>query len=81
MEEMIMGMIAQYPKAAAALAVMGLLRAIFKPIMAGVESYIADSVSKKDDARLEKVKAHKAYKAFAFFLDYAASIKLPKEKK
>lgn len=81
MEEIILGLIAQYPKAAAVLAVMGLLRAIFKPIMAAVESYIADSASTKDDAKLAKLKAHKAYKAFAWLLDYTASIKLPKEKK
>jgi len=81
MEEIIIGLITKYPQTMTVFAIMGLLRAIFKPIMAGVETYIAGSESKQDDEKLAKIKAHKAYKAFAWVLDYTASIKLPKEKK
>jgi hypothetical protein len=78
MEELFLGLLQANPAVASCLASIGLARLIFKPIMIGVEAYVSQSPSKSDDEKLAKVKANKFYKAFAFILDYAASIKLPK---
>lgn len=70
----------QHPFIASVVAVVGVLRIIFKPIMSVIEAYIAYTPDKGDDAKLEEVKSGKVYKAVAFVLDWFASVKLPVKK-
>lgn len=67
---------AKYPVIVSVLFVMGVLRAVFKPIFAVLEAYVAATPNKADDAALAEVEASGAYKAVQFVLDYVASIKL-----
>jgi hypothetical protein len=76
--EFILGLIAEYPLAASVLVVIGVLRAIFKPIMTAIEAVVEATPTKKDDLALEKAKASKLYLAVVWFIDYFASVKLPK---
>ena len=62
-----------------AILLIGTLRTIIKPIVTLVNNYVESSPSKSDNVKWEKVKASKMYKAFAFILDWTASIKLPKK--
>ena len=78
MEAIILELAQKYPGLLSAFAVMGVLRAIFKPMMVMLEAYASSTESKKDDEWLAKFKAGKFYAGLAFVLDYAASIKLPK---
>lgn len=61
-------------------ALMGVLRAVFKPLMLLLDKFVEATPSKSDDAWLEKLKASKHYQAFAIFVDYISSIKLPVKK-
>lgn len=81
MEQMILqfvlGLGEKYPWALTIFAVVGFLRAVFKPIV-GTMRLIADATpSQKDNILLDKAEASKVYKAIAWALDYVASIKLP----
>lgn len=58
---------------------MGLLRAVFKPIMSALQSYVKETPSESDDKKLNAILESKVFKVFAWFLDYAASIKVPKK--
>ena len=58
--------------------VIGSLRIVFKPIMLALENYVRQTPTVADDERLAKFEAGIIYKALAFLLDFAASIKLPK---
>lgn len=69
----------QYPWVMAIVVVMGVFRAIFKPIMTVVEKYVEATPSKSDDAFLAKIKESKVYRAVAWFADYLLSVKLPKK--
>lgn len=80
MEQQIIDLLAQYPKVLAALALIGTLRLVFKPIMAALDQIVVATESKKDDEVLGKVKSSKIYKGFVFVVDYVASIKLPVKK-
>lgn len=80
MEADFIALVAKYPQAIMVFTVVGVLRAIFKPIMGVLESYVKATPSADDDAWLEKVKASKAYSVVAWVLDYTASIKLPVNK-
>ena len=62
----------------AVLAIIGGMRVIFKPLMTYVESHVYATKTKADDKSLAKIKSSIWYKAFAFLLNYTASIKLPK---
>jgi hypothetical protein len=76
--EFILNFIAEYPIASSVLVVVGVLRAIFKPIMTAIEAVVAATPTQKDDLALEKAKASKLYLALVWFIDYIASVKLPK---
>ena len=58
--------------------VIGGFRMILKPLVVGIEAFIKESESKKDDEILEKVKSNVFYKALIFLVDYAFSIKIKK---
>lgn len=78
MEVMLMEIMSQSPLLSMILMVMGGLRLVLKPIMAYYEKKVAESPDKADDEKLAKMKEAGWYKALAFVLDYAASVKLPK---
>lgn len=75
---------AKLPWVAAITSVMGLARLLAKPLSALVQSFFSKLVlfiqgtpETDDDAWLEKVLASKAYRFFAFVVDWVLSIKLP----
>jgi hypothetical protein len=74
--QLILAFAMKYPITMAILAVMGTLRAIFKPIMSVAHAYVESTSSLNDDEVLKKIEGHKAFKAFAWFIDYIASIKI-----
>ena len=78
MEELILGLLVKYPVVGTILMVVGVARAIFKPIMSVAAAYVKATPSLKDDAAFEGVEGSKIYKSIAWFLDYTLSIKLPK---
>ena len=78
LEQFIVELAQKHPQIIAHLVFIGVLRAVFKPIMSVLEAYAAATPDKSDDEKLEKIKANRIYKGFAFLLDYVASIKLPK---
>lgn len=69
-----------YPIAMAILVLMGVFRAIFKPIMMVAEKYVAATPSKSDNEKLQKFKESSIYKALGLASDYLMSIKLPQDK-
>lgn len=75
--DLIMGLSSQHPYVASALMIMGILRAVFKPIMAVLHAYVEASPSEKDNLILEEAEKSSIYKGIAFLLDYVASVKLP----
>lgn len=78
MEFIIQKLISDYPFLLKVLVFMALARSIFKPLCAAVNKYVEESESLKDNELWKKVQENKVFKAFAFVLDYTASIKLPK---
>lgn len=80
MELFILELVAKYPTATSILLVIGVLRAVFKPLQGTIDAYVKATPSVSDDGKWEKVKAHKAFKALAWVIDYTASIKLPGRK-
>jgi hypothetical protein len=81
MVEMIIALADKYPTVASILMVMGVLRAIFKPLMSLIEAYVLATPSTKDDEFYNKMLDSKIYKGIVWVLDYMASVKLPKKKK
>jgi len=70
-----------YGAAIQVVAIVGTLRLVIKPIMAGIAQAVKDTESKKDDEILSKIEGNVFYKAFFFLLDLIASLKLkPKAK-
>lgn len=80
MEEIILMLVQKYPSLVAVFSVIGIMRAIFKPLMSLIESFVLATESKKDDMVLESAKASKIYKAIVWLIDYLASIKVDKLK-
>jgi len=78
MLEYVLALAAQYPQAAAVLMVIGLLRAVFKPLQLVVDAYVQATPDGTDDSKWAEIKESKWFKAIAWLLDYTASIKLPK---
>lgn len=73
-----MGML-KYPWLVTVIMVMGTFRLFLKPLMTIFQNVINLTPSKRDDEFMEKMMESKAYKAFAFFVDWVASVKLPKK--
>jgi hypothetical protein len=67
-----------YPWLSGFIAVLGTFRAIFKPTMAVLDTYVSSTQTKTDDLWLVKLKASKIYQAVVWAVDYSFSIKLPK---
>lgn len=61
-----------------AIAIIGSLRLVVKPIMGLIEAYVLITPSKEDDLLPAKIKENKAYKSLVYLLDWFASLKLPK---
>jgi len=74
--EIIQGFVTKYPVLSSIFMVMGILRAVFKPIFSLARTVVAATPSVKDDAVLDRVEGSKAYKAVLYVLDYIASIKI-----
>ena len=70
---------AEYPWLSMTIYILGCFRLFFKPLMTIIQNAVSLTPSSKDDELLAKIMDHKAYKAFAFFVDWIASVKLPKK--
>lgn len=68
---------ATHPWLASTFMVVGMCRAIFKPLMAFLHSIADVTPSTKDNELLAKAESSKVYSVLSFALDYVASIKLP----
>lgn len=81
MDEAFTAFIAQlaqnHPIVLSILAVIGVLRAINKPLFALLHAYVIATPSTSDDALLSSVEQNKFVRALLFALDWTASIKLP----
>jgi len=66
----------KYPWLVTALAVIATLRLIFKPVMSGIEAIVKATPSTTDDEFVAKAEASRAFKIFAWGLDYLGSIKV-----
>ena len=77
--DFVLELILQYPTLGSIVAIMGTLRLILKPLVTAVQSYVASTASTRDDEIVEGILGNKYYKAFAYVLDWSASIKLPKK--
>lgn len=80
MEQFLVDLVTNYPVGAAILMVLGVFRAIFKPLMSVWEAYVKSTPSDSDDKILEGFKASKVYKILVWLVDYLLSIKLPSKK-
>jgi hypothetical protein len=72
----IIGLAEKYPVIASILILLGSLRLLIKPIMAGVRLWTTSTESTRDDELLDKVERSWGYTAFLFLLDWLTSIKL-----
>lgn len=74
--DFLIGLIQNYPWFSAVLMVMGIARAVFKPLIAVWAAVVAVTPSPADDAGPENFKKGKLY----FIIDYILSIKIPSVK-
>lgn len=77
--DVVLDFIAANPNLAGILVILGVFRAIFKPIMTLLHTYVESTPSKSDNEKLEKFKQTKTYQFLVWFVDYLTSIKLPKK--
>jgi len=75
--QFVLGLAEKHPVAASIFMVVGVLRALFKPLVSFARAYVIATPTPNDDLSLDKVEASKIYKSIAWFFDYAMSIKLP----
>ena len=75
---LLIGFAVKYPVITTIIFFVGSFRLIMKPLMTGIEAYIASTVTKSDDEFIKKIKANKIYQVVVYFLDWALSVKLPK---
>jgi len=68
--------VAKYPMAVSLLAILGITRAVIKPIMSFLGELVIIIPGDKDDKLLAKIVESKSFKAAVFFLDYLTSIKV-----
>lgn len=80
MEALLLDLITKYPAIASVFIVIGILRAVFKPLMTLLEKYVEATPNESDNELLQKILSSKVYAAIQYLLDYTASIKLPKKK-
>jgi hypothetical protein len=67
----------RYPWLALIITLMGVLRLALKPVMMLLHARVAATPEPDDDRLLESVERSLAFQAFAFFLDWFGSIKIP----
>lgn len=79
MEELILALAMKYPAAVSVFMVIGVCRAVFKPLQGVIDNYVAATPSPDDDTKWAAFKESKAFKGIAWFLDYTASIKIKKQ--
>jgi len=81
MEELLYNLLAigveKYPILTSIFLVIGVLRAINKPLFVFLRAYVLATPSTSDDAILDSVEKSQVYKAISFVLDWTTSIKLP----
>lgn len=80
MEDFLMTLVLQYPKAAGVLSLLYLFSLLNKATFSALRTYVQSTEGKKDDEMLAKIEGHKAYKALAYALDLVARIKLLSKK-
>lgn len=78
--ELVAMLIAKYPMLAQIFVVIGVLRAINKPLFALFQAYVDQTASKTDNEILAKIMNSSLYKYFNFVLDWSTSVKLPQGK-
>ena len=66
----------KYPVILSVIAAMGALRFFFKPIVSLVEAYVRSTPGSRDDEYFDRVNHSAVFKAFAWLLDFGASIKV-----
>lgn len=71
----------QYPVLQHVVAIMVILRLLFKPLFAILGKYVELTVEEDDNKKLHKIMNSKAYKMTSFIIDMLASAKLPQIKK
>ena len=67
-----------YPIVITVLSIIGALRIIMKPLFSILHQAVDFTPSNKDNVLLAKIEESKIFKAFIYFLDLFASIKLKK---
>jgi len=81
MEEILIQFLIQaaqgYPIVMTIFIVLGVLRAVNKPLFTLWRSYVSATPQKSDDELLDTVERSKIVKALLFVLDWTASIKVP----
>lgn len=84
MEELLLNLLSigaeKYPILMTIFLVIGILRAINKPLFAFLGTLVKATPTLKDDEILQSVETSKIYKAIVFFLDWTASVKIPVKK-
>lgn len=69
---------AKYPALMTVFVIVGILRAVNKPLFALLHAYVEATPSDKDDAALKKAEESKGIKTVMWVLDYLASVKMKK---
>lgn len=77
MQDAIVQFLTAHPNLQVYMTMILVLRTIFKPLMAVLESGVQASGNANALAILNKAEASKAYKALVFIVDYTTSLKLP----
>ena len=77
--ELISALIEKYPILAQVFMVMGILRAVNKPLFSLLQAYAEATASKSDNELLAKIMGSKVYGWVNYGLDWSASVKLPKQ--
>lgn len=72
----LIGLANQNPHLASLFLLMGVAKAVFKPLMDLAHAYVQATASPDDDAKLAEVESSPAFKAFSYLLDYFAHIQL-----
>lgn len=71
--DLLVSLVQNYPWFSSVLLVLGIARALFKPLVAVVDAYVNQTETPDDNAAVERFKQGKVY----FVLDYVFSIKIP----
>lgn len=72
----IVSLAARYPWILTGLAAIGAFRFFFKPVLSLVEQYVKSTPATNDDELYDKATHSAAFKWFAWFLDFAFSVKV-----